>query len=137
LELFTSGAVSAAVECWQWIISARPDLEFCFLQEMSAAWQYAFEKRMGLFAVEDEDAVVNPLAVHEGAELLPAAPLVEPHDLWIRFLIERIEIAKHCSQDQVQILFFASIRMELCAGIETDGCVLFIFRSSCLPKCLT
>ena len=61
---------------------------------MSAAWQYAFEKRMGLFAVEDEDAVVSPLAVHEGAVLLPPAPMVEPHDLWIRFLIERIEIAK-------------------------------------------
>lgn len=101
LELFTSGAVSAAVECWQWIVSARPDLEFCFLQEMSAAWQFAFEKRMGLFAIEVEDAIVNPLAVHEGAQLLPVPPLVEPHDLWIRFLIERIEIAKHCSQDQV------------------------------------
>jgi phosphatidylinositol 4-kinase len=72
---------------------------------MSAAWQYAFEKRMGLFAVEDEDAVVSPLAVHEGAVLLPPAPMVEPHDLWIRFLIERIEIAKHCSQDQVNFPF--------------------------------
>lgn len=131
MELFTSGAVSAAVECWQWIISARPDLEFCFLQEMSAAWQYAFEKRMGLFAVEDEDAVVNPLAVHEGAELLPAAPLVEPHDLWIRFLIERIEIAKHCSQDQVQF-FFTFIRMECVPELKlTDAFYLFLGRVVC------
>lgn len=105
LELFTAVAVNAAVECWQWIISARPDLEFCFLQEMSGAWQHSFEKRMGIFAVEDEDAIVNPLSVHEGAVLMPEAPLVEPHDLWIRFLIERIEIAKHCSQDQVKSLF--------------------------------
>lgn len=101
LEWFTSSSVSAAVECWQWIISARPDLEFCFLQEMSAAWQFAFETRMGLFATEDEGDVVSPLAVHEGCVLKPEAPLVEPHDLWVRFLIERIEIAKHCSQDQV------------------------------------
>lgn len=32
LELFTAGAVASAVECWQWLISARPDLEFPFLQ---------------------------------------------------------------------------------------------------------
>ena len=120
LELFTTGAVTAAVECWQWIISARPDLEFCFLQEMSAAWQYAFEKRMGIFAVEDEDSVVSPLAVHEGSVLKPEAPLAEPHDLWIRFLIERIEIAKHCSQDQVIciILFFSSVYLNKNLQVE-------------------
>ncbi len=137
MELFTSGAVSAAVECWQWIISARPDLEFCFLQEMSAAWQYAFEKRMGLFVVEDEDAVVNPLAVHEGAELLPAAPLVEPHDLWIRFLIERIEIAKHCSQDQVQIFFFPPSGWNFVPELKLTDAFFLNSRSSCLPRCLT
>lgn len=109
LELFTTDVVSAAVECWQWIISSRPDLEFCFLQEMSAAWQFAFEKRMGIFAVEDENSVVNPLAVNEGAILKPDAPLVEPHDLWIRFLIERIEISKHCSQDQVNTISLSGI----------------------------
>ena len=104
LEWFTASSVGAAVECWQWVVSARPDLEFCFLQELSAAWQFAFETRMGLFEAEEEDGVVHPLAVHEGCVLKPEAPLVEPHDLWIRFLIERIEIAKHCSQDQVIII---------------------------------
>ena len=26
------------VECWNWLLSARPDLEMKFLQEMIAAW---------------------------------------------------------------------------------------------------
>jgi len=34
VELFTSAAVQSAIECWQWHTSSRPDLEFCFLQEM-------------------------------------------------------------------------------------------------------
>lgn len=104
LELFTAETVQSAVECWQWLISARPDLEFCFLQEMAAAWQFAFEKRMGIFAADKE--TINPLATYEGVVLQPQPPLVQPHDIWIRFLIERIEIAKYCSQDQVSILLF-------------------------------
>lgn len=73
---------------------------------MTAAWQYAFERRMGLFASEDEEKAAtdnSPLAAHQGSLLLAPAPAVEPHDIWIRFLIERIEIAKHCSQDQVEL----------------------------------
>ena len=104
VELFTFGAVSAAVDCWQWLISARPDLEPCLMQEITAAWQFTFEKRMGIFAVENDDDITDPLAVSENSVLKLPSPLAEPHDLWIRFLVERIEIAKHRSQDQVTIL---------------------------------
>ena len=103
VELFTAQVVQSAVECWQWLISARPDLEFCFLQEIAAAWQFTFEKRMGIFAPDEQS--ISPLAVSEGVVLCPQSLLVQPHDLWIRFLIERIEIAKYCSQDQVDFIF--------------------------------
>lgn len=33
-----------AVECWQWLTTSRPDLEFQFLQEMFAAWQVTEQK---------------------------------------------------------------------------------------------
>lgn len=101
IDLFTAMAVGAAIECWQWIISARPDLEFCLLQEMASAWQHTFEKRMGIFTAEDEEKMVNPLALSEDSVLQQEAPPIEPHDLWIRFLIERVEIAKHCGHDRV------------------------------------
>lgn len=106
VELFTFGAVSAAVDCWQWLISARPDVEPCLMQEITAAWQFTFEKRMGIFAVENDDDITDPLAVSENSVLKLPSPLAEPHDLWIRFLVERIEIAKHRSQDQVSFFCF-------------------------------
>jgi len=102
VELFTTQVVQSAVECWQWLISARPDLEFCFLQEMAAAWQFTFEERMGVFTRDEQG--INPLAVSEGVVLHPQLLSVQPHDLWIRFLIERIEIAKYCNQDQVNAI---------------------------------
>jgi phosphatidylinositol 4-kinase len=39
VELFTEHAMMTAVECWQWLVTARPDLELRFLQEMFSAWQ--------------------------------------------------------------------------------------------------
>lgn len=39
VELFTEEAIKTAVECWQWLVTARPDLELRFLQEMLTAWQ--------------------------------------------------------------------------------------------------
>ncbi len=107
---------------------------------MTAAWQFAFERRMGLFSTEkDEEASVsssstdttgscssNPLAVSEDSVLRPVAPTVEPHDLWIRFLIERIEIAKHCSQDQVEL--FAQVFLDFISKCF-DCCFFFLIYS--------
>lgn len=39
VELFTEPAMTTAIECWQWLVTARPDLELRFLQEMFSAWQ--------------------------------------------------------------------------------------------------
>ena len=61
----------------------------------------------------------DPLAPTEEMELQPCAPNTEPHDIWIKFLQERIEVsleqlitlpdfvslqvAKYCSQDQIEM----------------------------------
>lgn len=39
VELFTETAMKTAIDCWQWLVTARPDLELQFLQEMLTAWQ--------------------------------------------------------------------------------------------------
>ena len=67
----------------------------------AGAWQFTFEKRMGIFETDKE--VTSPLAAHVGCQLQMKVPLIQPHDIWIRFLIERIEIAKYCSEDQVEL----------------------------------
>lgn len=42
VELFTEEAMKTAVECWQWLVTARPDLDLQFLQEMLTAWQVLY-----------------------------------------------------------------------------------------------
>ena len=56
---------------------------------------------MGLFGVEEQS--FSPLAPDEEmkANLRPLNPAIEPHDIWIRFIQERIEVAKYCSQEEV------------------------------------
>ena len=102
VKLFTDTAMSTAVECWQWIFTARPDLKLCFLQEMLAAWQYTVDKRIGLFSPEEEE--VSPLAVYEGCKLGPNPPDVKAHEIWVTFILELIETAKYCCQETVEMI---------------------------------
>ncbi|XP_058809461.1 phosphatidylinositol 4-kinase alpha isoform X2 [Phymastichus coffea] len=102
IELFTRTTMNTAVECWQWMLTARPDLKLRFLQEMLAAWQYTVDKRMGVFSVEEEQ--VNPLAVYEGCKLGPNPPLVKPHEIWVSFIVDLAETAKYCCQETVEMI---------------------------------
>lgn len=101
IELFTEDVMKTAVECWQWLVSARPDLELQFLQEMLTAWQYTVDKRMGLFSKREEE--VSPLAVYEGCVLEPHPPFVKPHDIWLQFISELIETAKYCNHEKIEM----------------------------------
>lgn len=102
VELFTERAMMTAVECWQWLVTARPDLELRFLQEMFSAWQCSIDKKLGLFSVEDGG--VSPLAACEGCKLEPSPPFVKPHDIWVQFISEVVEAAKYCNQEKVGML---------------------------------
>ncbi|XP_023707312.1 phosphatidylinositol 4-kinase alpha isoform X2 [Cryptotermes secundus] len=102
VELFTEPAMTTAVECWQWLVTARPDLELRFLQEMFSAWQCSIDKKLGLFS--DEEVEVSPLAAYEGCKLEPRPPFVKPHDIWVQFISELVETAKYCSQEKVEML---------------------------------
>ena len=84
------------------MLSARPDLELVFLQEMISAWHSTQHLKLGLFS--DAEAEACPLAPDEISKkwMKPFKPEnIEAHDLWIRFIQERIEIAKYCSQEQI------------------------------------
>ncbi|BET02066.1 Phosphatidylinositol 4-kinase [Nesidiocoris tenuis] len=115
VELFTAEAMSTTVQCWQWLISARPSLELVWLEEMITAWQYTFDKRLGLFSVEPEE--VSPLAAYEGCVLEPNQPFVKPHDIWIQFLYELVETAKYSSREKVDMLVSLLHRsLPMCVG---------------------
>uniref|UniRef100_A0A182MWN4 Phosphatidylinositol 4-kinase alpha n=1 Tax=Anopheles culicifacies TaxID=139723 RepID=A0A182MWN4_9DIPT len=101
VQLFTASAMETAVECWQWILTARQDLELCFIQEMVTAWQTTFDKRMGLFSEEND--VASPLAAYEGCRLVPKPIVVAPHLIWLQLLSEMVDTAKYCNRDKVEM----------------------------------
>ena len=102
VELFTESSVETAVECWQWILTAREDLELSFIREMVSAWQITFDKKIGLFAEEME--VTSPLAAHEGCRLVPKPINVKPHIIWLDLISEMVDTAKYCNRDKVEML---------------------------------
>jgi len=101
IKLFRADVMADIVECWQWVLSACPKQELVLLQEIVSAWHHTRAAKLGLFSV---DVVAgDPLAPTEGMKLAPQPPCTEPHDVWIKFLHERIEVAKYCSQDQIEM----------------------------------
>ncbi|XP_072934257.1 phosphatidylinositol 4-kinase alpha [Epargyreus clarus] len=102
VDIFTEDAVTTAVECWQWLTTARPDLELRLLQEVFAAWQCTVDRKMGLFSKQADE--ISPLAAHEGAKLEPRPPFVAPHAVWVRYLCEVAETAKYNSLEKVEML---------------------------------
>jgi phosphatidylinositol 4-kinase len=102
VELFTEKAVETAVECWQWILTAREDIELSFIREMVSAWQITFDKKIGLFSAECE--VTSPLAAYEGCKLIPQHINVRPHMIWLDLISEMVDTAKYCNRDKVEML---------------------------------
>ncbi|CAK1590125.1 unnamed protein product [Parnassius mnemosyne] len=102
VEIFTEDAVTTAVECWQWLTTARPDLELRLLQEIFAAWQCTVDRKMGLFSKQHEE--ISPLAAYEGYKLEPRPPFVAPHAVWVRYLCEVADTAKYNSLEKVEML---------------------------------
>lgn len=102
VDLFESDILEVCINCWQWLLSSRSDLEMDFMSEMSDAWETTITKKLGMFSIEQDEG--DPLAVSEDHQPYPNPPCVLPHLLWIEFLQKRFEIVKYSSQDQVRVI---------------------------------
>ncbi|XP_053375288.1 phosphatidylinositol 4-kinase alpha-like [Mercenaria mercenaria] len=111
---FTKMTMKAAVACWEWLLAAKPRWSVEFLCEMAAAWQLTIDKKLGIF--RNDKPRPDPLAKTEGQVLHPDAPYVDPHNIWVKFLQERLEIARYSSVNEVNI-FVTLINKSLLLGV--------------------
>ncbi|XP_055863268.1 phosphatidylinositol 4-kinase alpha-like isoform X4 [Biomphalaria glabrata] len=101
VRLFCEEVMEAAIMCWEWMLSARPEFTIEFLCLMASAWQVCADMKLGIFAPDPPRP--DPLAKAEDQILSPNPPIVAPHNLWTKFLQERVEIAKYSDSAQIQI----------------------------------
>ena len=131
---FTELTMESAILCWQWLLVARADVQIEFLEELCGAWQGAMDARLGLFRRDPPSS--SPLAAPHDSDLKPNPPFLLPHKAWIKFLAERMEIAKYCSQDEVE-MFLLMFQVSFCRTQEfqyTKGSEKYIaklFLSDC------
>ena len=99
--LFSHETIHCVIASWKWLLSARSDLELIFIKEMTSSWVATCDKKIGLFAPDPPN--VDPLSSSTTSDLKPDTPYLGAHCEWVKFLNERIEIAKYSSLDQVEI----------------------------------
>ncbi|CAG9769001.1 unnamed protein product [Ceutorhynchus assimilis] len=117
VEVFSVEAMRTAVECWQWLITSKPELEMRFLQEMVAAWKCTIQKKLGLFSTTRPQT--SPLAVYEGCDLDPDTPFVKPHVIWVQFICELVETIKYSSYEKMEMIA-SLIHHSLPMSVGTD-----------------
>lgn len=141
--------METAVECWQWVLTARQDLELSFIQDMVSAWQTTFEKKIGLFS--EDIALSSPLAAYEDCRLVPPPINVVPHSIWLQLIAEIVDTAKYCNRDKVEmfaLLLHRCLPMDVNSkqtrNVSTVGCRfkllqcgLSLLQGNTLPKSLS
>lgn len=127
VNFFTTSTMETAIECWQWILTARVDLEISLLQELVMAWQATFDKQIGLFTRETQ--MISPLAAYEGCQMQPNNIDITPHIIWLNLISEMVDTAKYCNRDKVEMFCMLlhrclplDKRITRCRNISTVGC---------------
>ncbi|OMO73745.1 hypothetical protein CCACVL1_17151 [Corchorus capsularis] len=107
----TPDAMETGVFIWTWLVSAAPQLGSLVLAELVDAWLWTIDTKRGLFA---SDMKYSGPAAKLRPHLSPGEPEVMPdvnpvdqiiaHRLWLGFFIDRFEVVRHNSVEQLLLL---------------------------------
>lgn len=107
----TPDAMETGVFIWTWLVSAAPQLGSVVLAELVDAWLWTIDTKRGLFA--SEVRFFGPAAKLR-PQLAPGEPEAPPekdpvqeilaHRLWLGFFIDRFEVVRHNSVEQLLLL---------------------------------
>lgn len=107
----TLDAVETGVFIWTWLVSAAPQLGSVVLAELVDAWLWTIDTKRGLFASDTRcsgpSAKLRPQLVAGEPEKRPEKDPVEQimaHRLWLGFFIDRFEVVRHDSVEQLLLL---------------------------------
>ncbi|GJT85403.1 phosphatidylinositol 4-kinase alpha 1 isoform X1 [Tanacetum coccineum] len=107
----TPDAMETGIFIWTWLVSAAPQLGSVVLAELVDAWLWTIDTKRGLFA--SEVRFFGPAAKLR-PQLAPGEPEAPPekdpvqeilaHRLWLGFFIDRFEVVRHNSVEQLLLL---------------------------------
>ncbi|KAG8368260.1 hypothetical protein BUALT_Bualt15G0026800 [Buddleja alternifolia] len=107
----TPDAVETGVYIWTWLVSAAPKLGSLVLAELVDAWLWTIDTKRGIFASDvrcsGPSAKLRPHLAPGEPESQPAKDPVEQimaHRLWLGFFIDRFEVIRHDSVEQLLLL---------------------------------
>ncbi|KAG7573163.1 Armadillo-type fold [Arabidopsis suecica] len=122
--ILTSDAMETGVFIWTWLVSAAPQLGSIVLSELVDAWTWTIDSKRGLFASDvryyGPAAKLRPQISPGEPEGPPDSDPVDqivPHRLWLGFLIDRFEVVRHNSVEQLLLfgrLFQRSTNLDWC-----------------------
>uniref|UniRef100_A0A914GZZ0 1-phosphatidylinositol 4-kinase n=1 Tax=Globodera rostochiensis TaxID=31243 RepID=A0A914GZZ0_GLORO len=101
LRRFNEQTMRNCVICWNWILVARKDVQIDFLQQMTSCWKAVSQQKLGIFNREF-DTFACPLSSRQCRQR--PTPNVNPHNIWINFLTERVSLARYCGREQLDLL---------------------------------
>ncbi|XP_076884708.1 phosphatidylinositol 4-kinase alpha 1-like isoform X2 [Bidens hawaiensis] len=107
----TPDAMETGVFIWTWLVSAAPQLGSVVLAELVDAWLWTIDTKRGLFASEvrffGPAAKLRPQLAPGEPEAAPEKDPVQEilaHRLWLGFFIDRFEVVRHNSVEQLLLL---------------------------------
>ncbi|XP_042499214.1 phosphatidylinositol 4-kinase alpha 1-like isoform X2 [Macadamia integrifolia] len=107
----TPDSMEVGIFVWTWLVSAAPHLGSLVLAELVDAWLWTIDTKRGLFASDVRSsgpaAKLRPHLSPGEPEMLPDKDPVEgiiAHRLWLGFFIDRFEVIRHDSVEQLLLL---------------------------------